>query len=149
MLNQRIIALQCCVDFCHTTMFLSFIYSLSHSLDRDWISMHFGKNNLLFCTVLGPELVGFHQLRRRLTFSYWLFFVFSLSPLENGNHISILKTQHYFSRMLYMKGKPIPNPRHLFSILIKIPINCGSRLFVYALATNFLGAEFTLSNSDK
>lgn len=111
--------------------------------------MHFGKNNLLFCTVLGPELVGFHQLRRRLTFSYWLFFVFSLSPLENGNHISILKTQHYFSRMLYMKGKPIPNPRHLFSILIKIPINCGSRLFVYALATNFLGAEFTLSNSDK
>ena len=42
MLNQRIIALQCCVDFCHTTMFLSFIYSLSHSLDRDWISMHFG-----------------------------------------------------------------------------------------------------------
>lgn len=111
--------------------------------------MHFGKNNLLFCTVLGPELVGFHQLRRRLTFSYWLFFIFSLSPLENGNHISILKTQHYFSRMLYMKGKPIPNPRHLFSILIKIPINCGSRLFVYALATNFLGAEFTLSNSDK
>lgn len=113
------------------------------------ISLYFRNSNLLFCFVLSPELVGFHQLWRGLMFSHLLFWVFSLFPFENGHDISILKIQHDFSRMLNMKGKAIPNPRHLFSILIKIPINCDSRHFAYALATKFLGAEFTLSNLDK
>lgn len=48
--------------------------------------------------------------------------------LENGDGIHILEIQYYFFTMLHMERKCIPNPRHLFSILLKIPTSCDSRL---------------------
>lgn len=90
---------------------------------------------MIVCIVLGPELVGFHQLIRRTDVLMLAFPEFSHSFfLENGHYNNISEIQYYFFRLL-LEGKSIPNPRHLFSILIKIPISCNSSLLILWLPT--------------